>query len=119
MTKIPTFKSEREESDFWDTHDTTDYFDESEEIEATLVDARPKTLIALHFTSDIIDRIREVADKQGLNYRSMVHEWVRERLAQETGLSVEELFPKLKKRARGIAETKAEYATGDAEAKSI
>lgn len=27
MKKIPNFKNEEEEANFWDTHDTTEYFD--------------------------------------------------------------------------------------------
>lgn len=33
---IPKFKNEDEERDFWDTHDTTDYFDMSHEVKLDL-----------------------------------------------------------------------------------
>lgn len=30
--KIPKFRSEEEEAEFWDTHDTTEFWDETEEV---------------------------------------------------------------------------------------
>ncbi|MCB9432588.1 MAG: hypothetical protein H6668_11460 [Ardenticatenaceae bacterium] len=32
-SKIPVFHNEQEESEFWDTHDSTEFFDELEEVQ--------------------------------------------------------------------------------------
>lgn len=34
MIKIPKFKSEKEEREFWDTHDSTEYWEDTEEVES-------------------------------------------------------------------------------------
>ena len=83
LPKLPQFQSEQEESDFWDTHDSTNYFHEMEEVEITYIDARPKNQISLHFTTETIDQLKSVASQKGVNYRSMVYMWVMERLAAE------------------------------------
>lgn len=41
MRKQPEFKSEKEEAEFWDTHDSTEYFDELEELGEVFIDSRP------------------------------------------------------------------------------
>lgn len=38
--KLPKFKTEEEEAAFWDTHDATDYFDDSDRIEVDFAPAR-------------------------------------------------------------------------------
>jgi len=39
-TKIPDFKSEEEEFEFWSTHDVTDLMDQGEEVEIDFSEAR-------------------------------------------------------------------------------
>lgn len=46
-SKIPQFQNEREESDFWDTHDLTDFLDETEVVNEVFVDARHDPLLYL------------------------------------------------------------------------
>ena len=33
MAKIPNFKSQKEEREFWDSHDSTGYWDHTEEVQ--------------------------------------------------------------------------------------
>ena len=40
MSRLPKLTTDQEESDFWDTHDATDFFDETFEEDETFVDAR-------------------------------------------------------------------------------
>jgi len=40
MKKIPKFKTEKEEADFWATHDSTDYLSDTSEMNAQFT--RPK-----------------------------------------------------------------------------
>lgn len=84
LPKLPQFQSEQEESDFWDTHDSTDYFHEMKEVDYTFfVDVRPKNQISLHFTTETIDQLKSVANKKGIGYEAMIRVWVMERLAAE------------------------------------
>lgn len=85
MAKIPVFKDEKEESDFWDTHEVTDYLDELIPVDITFVDARPnKTPISLRLEPETITRLKEVAGRKGIGYQTLIRMWVMERLNSET-----------------------------------
>jgi len=83
MTKLPKFKDELEESDFWDTHDSTDYIEDTEEVKVEFADKRPKTLISLRLQSDVIDGLKALAARRGIGYQTLIRMWVMERLEQE------------------------------------
>ncbi len=86
MTKIPKFSSEQEESDFWDTHDFTDYLDETEPVDIRFIDGRPgKTQISLRLEPETITKLKELATRKGVGYQTLIRMWVMERLAQEKG----------------------------------
>lgn len=64
--KIPKFKSLKEEREFWDTHDSTDYLDDFE-VTKDVVFVRPKKeVISLRLEPKIINKLKELADKEGL-----------------------------------------------------
>ena len=42
MAKTPKFATLQEEADFWDTHDSTDYLDDTTEVDGAFVDVRPR-----------------------------------------------------------------------------
>lgn len=41
MTKLPQFTSEQEEAAFWDSHDSTEFLEDTTAVDVTFVDARP------------------------------------------------------------------------------
>jgi len=64
--KVPKFKSIKEEREFWDNHDSTDYPDDFK-VTRDVVFVRPKKeVISLRLEPKIIRRLRELADKEGL-----------------------------------------------------
>ena len=83
MAKSPKFSDDMEESDFWDTHDSTDYLDGTEEVQVEFIDTRPKTLISLRLQSDTIRQLKVLAARRGIGYQTMIRMWVMERLEQE------------------------------------
>ncbi|HEX8230061.1 MAG TPA: CopG family antitoxin [Chloroflexia bacterium] len=86
MAKIPKFKNEQDEMEFWEAHDSTDYFEDTEETYLHLVGPRPrKTLISLRLDQEVIDRLKELASTQGLGYQTLARAWISERLMLETG----------------------------------
>ena len=83
--KIPQFKTEQEEADFWDSHDSTDFLDETEVVNVTFVDARPSMKqISLRLDPSVIDQLKSLAVDKGIGYQTMIRMWVMERLGQET-----------------------------------
>jgi len=64
--KTPEFKNLKEERDFWDTHNSTDYLDDFE-VAKDVVFVRPKKeVMSLRLDPNIVKRLRELADKEGL-----------------------------------------------------
>jgi predicted DNA binding CopG/RHH family protein len=85
MKTAPTFKSEQEEAGFWDTHDSTDYLDDTESVEVGFVDVRPqKRSISLRIDADTIDTLKDIAGRKGMGYQTLIRMWVMERLEKET-----------------------------------
>jgi predicted DNA binding CopG/RHH family protein len=83
--KIPQFKTEQEEAEFWDSHDSTDFLDETEAVNVTFVDARPSMKqISLRLDPSVIDQLKSLATVKGIGYQTMIRMWVMERLGQET-----------------------------------
>ena len=64
--KVPKFKNLKEEREFWDTHNSTDYLDHFE-VAKDVVFVRPKKeVLSLRMDPNIVKRLRELADKEGL-----------------------------------------------------
>ena len=64
--KVPKFKNLKEEREFWDTHNSTDYLDDFE-VAKDVVFVRPKKeVMSLRLDPNIVKRLRELADKEGL-----------------------------------------------------
>jgi len=79
MKKIPKFKSEKEEADFWSTHDSTGY--ESEETKVKFV--RPKKkLVSLRLDDKTIHQLKKIAESKGIGYLQLVRMWVLENLSK-------------------------------------
>ena len=84
MSKLPKFASVQEEALFWDTHNSTEFLDDTESADVAFVDARPaKKLITLRLDPGAIKRLKEIAQRKGLGYQTLMRMWVMERLTQE------------------------------------
>lgn len=84
MGRLPEFKDEKEEAEFWETHDSTEFLEETEPVEVTFVDARPpKKQISIRLDPEAIGRLKAIAARKGVGYQTLIRMWVMERLAQE------------------------------------
>ena len=71
MKKIPEFKTEGEEIEFWETHSIADYWDELEE--GNDIFRRPKlTPITLKFDPLVLKKIKMLARKRGISYNAYI-----------------------------------------------
>jgi predicted DNA binding CopG/RHH family protein len=85
MSKLPKFVSEQEEAEFWDTHDSTEFLDETEPIETCFVDQRPpKKQITIRLEPSVIEQIKKVASGKGIGYQTLIRMWVMEQLQKAT-----------------------------------
>jgi hypothetical protein len=79
---IPRFKSREEEAQFWETHSTTEFEDEFEEVKLKV--ARPLShILAVRLDARTIDRLAEVGRAKGLGPSTLARMWLLERLEQE------------------------------------
>jgi hypothetical protein len=80
-TKIPKFKNYEEEAKFWDTHNITDFDEETENINILFELDKPRneTLI-VRIQKDFKDKLEEVARSKGLNMSTLARMWLIEKL---------------------------------------
>jgi len=64
--KAPKFKTRKEEREFWDTHDSTDFLDDFKPAKDVVFVRPKKEVISLRLEPGIIKKLRELADKEGL-----------------------------------------------------
>jgi predicted DNA binding CopG/RHH family protein len=64
--KIPEFKNLKEERDFWDSHDSTDFLDDFTSAKDVVFVRPKKEVISLRLEPKVLKKLREMADKEGL-----------------------------------------------------
>ena len=85
LKAIPKFKSEAEERRFWETHDTTEYFDSTRMARARFPNLKPSTQsISLRLPLSLLEAIRIEANKRDVPYQSLIKVWLLEQLKQQT-----------------------------------
>ena len=102
--KIPKFKTEDEEREFWATHSTLDYFDLSTARRVTFPNLKPTTKsISIRLPESLIDDLKVLANKQDVPYQSLAKIY----LAREVARERRAIFADQKNLA--VAEDSAEY----------
>jgi predicted DNA binding CopG/RHH family protein len=64
--KVPKFKNVKEEREFWDSHDSTDYLDDFKETKDVVFVRPKKQVISLRLEPEVINKLRKLAEKEGL-----------------------------------------------------
>jgi predicted DNA binding CopG/RHH family protein len=84
MKKIPKFKTEVEERDFWASADSTDYIDWSKARRVLLPTIKPSLkTISLRLPELMIDELKLIANKRDVPYQSLIKIFLSERLSKE------------------------------------
>ena len=64
--KVPKFKNLKEERQFWDSHESTDFLDDFE-VAKDVVFVRPKKeVMSLRLDPKLARKLKELADEEGL-----------------------------------------------------
>ena len=83
LKRAPNFKSESEEREFWETHDTTEYFDSGKMVRARFPNLKPSTQsISLRLPLSLLEAIRIEANKRDVPYQSLIKVWLSEKARQ-------------------------------------
>ncbi|MBX7059000.1 MAG: BrnA antitoxin family protein [Leptospirales bacterium] len=95
LKKIPHFKSEDAEREFWASHDAADYvnFETSEKV--SFAELRPTTRsISIRLPVPLMDRLRALANKRDVPYQSLIKLFLAERVETETKRSSSREHPR-------------------------
>lgn len=84
MKKVPRFKSEAEERDFWAGADSSDYVDWSKAKRVVLPNLKPSLkTISLRLPEIMLEELKLLANKRDVPYQSLIKIFLSERLAKE------------------------------------
>ena len=84
--RIPAFEDIEEEAEFWDTHDFTDYADESTPVEIT-VNPEARNWLSLRLDSVEREDLAKRARAIGVDSATLASTWLKERLRQESAVT--------------------------------
>jgi hypothetical protein len=79
MAKIPTFKTEAEEAQFWETHDSTDYWDDTEEVEIELSPELAQAIgnrYIIRLTPAQRKKLEKIANRKHTDPQKLITGWV-------------------------------------------
>ena len=84
MKRIPKFRNEDEEREFWASHDSTDYINWSEAKEIIMPNLKPSLkTISIRLPEIMIEELKLIANKRDVPYQSLMKIFLAERLEQE------------------------------------
>ena len=81
--KMPAFKNEDEERNFWAVHDSTEYVDWSKAKRAVFPNLKPSTqTISLRLPESMLWRLKTMANKRDVPYQSYIKMLLGEKIEQ-------------------------------------
>ncbi len=84
LKKVPRFKNEREEFEFWSTHDSTEYIDYSKAKRVLFPKLKPSTkTISIRLPESLIEHLKLLANKRDIPYQSLLKMFLVERVEEE------------------------------------
>ncbi|GEM_PF-215149 len=78
MAKIPRFRTEQEMQEFWDTHDSAEYFEDMKDDEVQITFGQDKGVLVLPLGEDRVRSVREIALKEGVSSNVLLKNWIDE-----------------------------------------
>jgi len=82
--KIPKFRTEEEERNFWSSHDSTEYIDWSKAKDVTLSNLKPSVRsISIRLPEIMIEELKLLAHKKDIPYQSLMKIYISEKMREE------------------------------------
>ena len=82
--RIPKFKNEDKEREFWATHSALDYFETSRIRKATLPNLKPSVrAISIRLPEMMLEELKLLAHKRDVPYQSLLKMFLAERIEVE------------------------------------
>jgi len=90
--KIPRFKNEGEEREFWSTHDSAEYIDWSKAERAYFPNLCPSSRhISIRLPERLFEQLRNIAHQKDIPYQSLMKVYLAERVKEELEKSISEI----------------------------
>ena len=85
IKRIPKFKTEDQEREFWVTHDATEYFDMSKSIRNPIfANLKPSSQsISLRLPKFLLESIKQMANKRDVPYQYLMKMFLADRVERE------------------------------------
>jgi predicted DNA binding CopG/RHH family protein len=84
LKKIPDFKNDKEEAEFWDTHSTADYIDWSKAEETIFPNLKLSSeSISIRLPAPLLAHIKALANQKGVPYQSLMKVYLSEKVDEE------------------------------------
>ncbi len=84
LKKIPRFKSEKQEREFWSKHDSTEYVDYSKGAKTLFSNLKPSLrTISIRLPESLIQHLKALANKRDVPYQSLLKIFLTERVEKE------------------------------------
>ena len=84
LKKIPKFRTEDEEREFWSTHDSTEYVDYSKAKKVLLPELKPSTRsISIRLPESLIEKLKVLANERDVPYQSLLKILLAEKVKEE------------------------------------
>jgi predicted DNA binding CopG/RHH family protein len=74
--------SEEQIAEFWETHESTEYLDQMEDVEVELKIPQDYRVISLRMEAKDIERTKRLARRKGLPYTVLLRMWIKEKLEE-------------------------------------
>lgn len=84
LKRVPKFKTEKEEFEFWSTHDSTEYVDYSKAKRVLFSYLKPSTrTISVRLPESLIEHLKLLANKRDIPYQSLLKILLIEKVEEE------------------------------------
>jgi len=88
MKKIPSFKNEKAEREFWAKHDSAEYVDWSRARRMSLPKLQPSVrTISLRLPEAMLEDLKVLANRDDVPYQSLIKVFLADRIRREQGTS--------------------------------
>lgn len=86
--RIPKFKNENEEREFWTTHDSTEFVNWKKAKKIVLPNLKPSIkTISLRIPESMLEELKLLANKRDVPYQSLLKIFLAERIGKELNAS--------------------------------
>ena len=84
LKKVPKFKNEDEERNFWSTHDSTEFVDWSNAKRGIFPNLQlTSKSISIRFPVSVLDQLKALANRREIPYQSLIKIFVNRELKKE------------------------------------